>query len=290
MSSDDGLCEHHTEHTTECGYIPAQGEIPCNMDCTDTDGDGVVNHVKSCSYTPATEGQPCGYVCKLCRSKTDAQEGQEPDTSTDNSLPETTETEETGENGLPETDSNAPEGEEDGETEDDAVANVQALIDALPTTEELSAMTSEEQQAAYAQVQAAQDAYAALTGEQQAQISGAENLDTLFAWFDSLTEPEVAGISSLSEHTIDTVSPAHVTFNLFDYWVNTQDSAYNVGWGEQKGINQGHSFIFGGVQGDGIWNFWTGNSNHYNAQNGNGPVWTVRRNCIKYSNGRVSYP
>ena len=270
MSSDDGLCEHHTEHTTECGYIPAQGEIPCNMDCTDTDGDGVVNHVKSCSYTPATEGQPCGYVCKLCRSKTDAQEGQEPDTSTDNSLPETTETEETGENGLPETDSNAPEGEEDGETEDDAVANVQALIDALPTTEELSAMTSEEQQAAYAQVQAAQDAYAALTGEQQAQISGAENLDTLFAWFDSLTEPEVAGISSLSEHTIDTVSPAHVTFNLFDYWVNTQDSAYNVGWGEQKGINQGHSFIFGGVQGDGIWNFWTGNSNHYNAQNGNG--------------------
>ena len=53
----------------------------------------------------------------------------------------------------------------------------------------------------------------------------------------------------LSEHVIDTVSPNHVKFNLFDYWVNTRDSSYSNGWEVQKGINQGHVFLFGAGQG-----------------------------------------
>ena len=76
--------------------------------------------------------------------------------------------------------------------------------------------------------------------------------------------------SSLSGHVIDTVSPNHVKFNLFDYWLEERDTTTHTGqnyW--QRGINHDHPFIFGGTQGSGIWNFWTGNKNHYNAQNNN---------------------
>lgn len=70
----------------------------------------------------------------------------------------------------------------------------------------------------------------------------------------------------LSGHVIDTVSPNHVTFNLFDYWVDKRDSRYNQNWGIQDGINQGHPFLFsGGGAGRGPWNVWTGNASHYNA-------------------------
>lgn len=43
----EGLCEHHPEHTAECGYAPAE------------------------------PGQPCTFVCEICNS----QEGGEPRTS-----------------------------------------------------------------------------------------------------------------------------------------------------------------------------------------------------------------
>ena len=38
-STDTGLCEHHTEHTVECGYV-APGE--------------------------ENEGSSCAYICKIC--------------------------------------------------------------------------------------------------------------------------------------------------------------------------------------------------------------------------------
>ena len=68
---DTGLCEHHPAHTAECGYIaPSEGSpcqhvhdercgyappmpgVPCDKGCTDTDGDGVIDHVPGCAYTP----------------------------------------------------------------------------------------------------------------------------------------------------------------------------------------------------------------------------------------------
>ena len=70
----------------------------------------------------------------------------------------------------------------------------------------------------------------------------------------------------LSEHVIRTVSPNHVTFHLFDYWVNEQDSISTDGWGIQKGINEGHPFVFGAGAGSGPWNVWTGNGDHYNTR------------------------
>ena len=74
----------------------------------------------------------------------------------------------------------------------------------------------------------------------------------------------------LSEHVIDTVSPNHVKFNLFDYWLEEQDTTTHTGrsyW--QAGINKGHSFIFGSESDAGPWNAWTGNDRHYNDNDPN---------------------
>ena len=99
-----GLCPHHQEHTEDCGYIKAvEGqpcghvhdgdrgfveaaeEIPCDMDCAETDEDSQIIHGEECGYVPEVEGvpcqhehdggcgyvpadpgQPCGYVCRIC--------------------------------------------------------------------------------------------------------------------------------------------------------------------------------------------------------------------------------
>lgn len=81
-------------------------------------------------------------------------------------------------------------GEEPGDPADSeptAAEQVQAMIDALPTAEELSAMSLEEQQAVYEQLQAANDAYEALTDEQKAEVTGTEIFDELFEYLNSLT-------------------------------------------------------------------------------------------------------
>lgn len=41
-STDTGLCEHHTEHTVECGYVAPSEE---------------------------SEGSPCSYICKICEAQ-----------------------------------------------------------------------------------------------------------------------------------------------------------------------------------------------------------------------------
>ena len=61
-SEADGLCEHHTQHTTECGYSAAVAGHDCGhahteecyqsvTECVHTHGD--------CGYVPAVEGQSC---------------------------------------------------------------------------------------------------------------------------------------------------------------------------------------------------------------------------------------
>ena len=95
-----GPCEHHTEHTAECGYVEAVGgqlcthvhdgncgyqepteevpcahvhddscgyqaavaEIPCDKGCTNDDGDGNIDHQEGCAYQPAVEEQPCTHT------------------------------------------------------------------------------------------------------------------------------------------------------------------------------------------------------------------------------------
>ncbi|MFQ7108014.1 MAG: hypothetical protein ACLRQ4_22925 [Neglectibacter timonensis] len=58
------------------------------------------------------------------------------------------------------------------------ICPVQAQINALPTADELGNMTEEEQQAVYEKLQAAYDAYNALTDEQKEEIAGAEIFDS----------------------------------------------------------------------------------------------------------------
>ena len=78
------------------------------------------------------------------------------------------------------------------EAEDEQVAAVAALIEALPSVEELEGMTEEEQLAAYEQIQGAFDAYDALTDEQKTQIYGAEELFKLLEYYVSQISVEAS--------------------------------------------------------------------------------------------------
>lgn len=84
------------------------------------------------------------------------------------------------------------------------VSDVQALIDALPTAAELESMSQDEQAAVYEQVQAAYDAYNALTTDQQEQITGAEVINDLFAVFNGMATPAI--VDSGFTSTTDTSS------------------------------------------------------------------------------------
>ena len=149
-------------------------------------------HDEACGYTPATQGTPCTYVCEICNPQDSGEtEEIEPEAAcictepcTEDNINEdcpvcgAEDADLTACKGEPATPSNAI---------DPAVTDVQALIDALPTAEELERMSQDEQAAIYEQVQAAYDAYNALSDEQKAQITGAEVFDELFAVFNSMT-------------------------------------------------------------------------------------------------------
>ena len=103
-SDTEGLCEHHPEHTTECGYVEAveghrcehvhtddcyTDELICGYDDEDmelaTDSDAAHEHTpkcykldcphergehdEDCGYVEAVKGQPCAFVCDECDKK-----------------------------------------------------------------------------------------------------------------------------------------------------------------------------------------------------------------------------
>ena len=104
---------------------------------------------------------------------------------------------------------------EQGEQQEDsaskqAVAAVQALIDALPDAEALDGMDDEDAMAVYEAFQAACDAYYDLTEEQQAQLKNTEKLEALSDWFSQSaalaagtghTHP-ICGDKDCSEHGV----------------------------------------------------------------------------------------
>lgn len=100
----------------------------------------------------------------------------------------------------------------DGTAPDEAVSAAQAQIDVLPTAKELSAMDEEAFNAAGEQIYAAYDAYAALTEAQQAEITGAECFDTLFAVLNE-------GVSTMA----GTVKPAGSGTADDPYLIGTAD-------------------------------------------------------------------
>ena len=85
---------------------------------------------------------------------------------------------------------------------DPDVAAVQAMIDALPTAEDLAAMSPEDRQTAYEQVQAAYDAYDTLTDEQKDQITGTEVFNALFAVFNGMFVPLAEGTYNINSSSV----------------------------------------------------------------------------------------
>lgn len=52
-------CTHVCDES--CGYAAPTAEVPCDKGCTNTDGDGAIDHM-DCAYAPATQGSPCTHV------------------------------------------------------------------------------------------------------------------------------------------------------------------------------------------------------------------------------------
>lgn len=253
-----GLCEHHPEHTTDCGYTEGTEGTPCNHehnedcytlvaecvhehteDCypaesvsdnTDAQSDaeeqeptacthecseesGCITealdchheHDSECGYTEEVPGTPCTFVCEICNPQDGGAQEQcscitlctEGNTNLDCPVCGA---------------ENADLSQCKGKEADEQVKAVQEQVDALPTAEEVEAMTAEEQQAAYKKLQAAYAAYNALTEEQKAKITGAEKLDNLIAFFAGKTN-DLATINDVtyldengSEQTADNVT------------------------------------------------------------------------------------
>ena len=241
-----GLCEHHTEHNADCGYTEGIEGTPCNhehtedcytlvtscvhkhtADCypaesvsdntaspSDAENQEPVNcthecsedtgcikkeldckheHDEACGYVPATEGRPCGYICGECDVE------DEPETATPSNAAQL------------------------------SAGDVQKLIDALPATDKLTTMTKDEQNAVYADLQAAYEAYEALTEDEQALLTGTEVFESLFHFFNGMVNLLAEnGVSYLdkngSKQTADNVTvvaSSMTTWNGGWYVVNS---------------------------------------------------------------------
>ncbi|MGN1026777.1 MAG: leucine-rich repeat domain-containing protein [Faecousia sp.] len=183
-SEADGLCAHHTAHTPECGYSPAVEGHECGHvhteECYQYVTVCVHEHDETCGYA---EGA-CGHVCSGesgCVTRTEAcQHVHDESCGYVAAVLES-----------PCAFMCAECAAAEKEAADKAAAGeVATLIDALPTLEEVKAMSTEEQAEAYTQVQKAYDAYNALTDDQKALIPDAESTFTsLFEYFNTLTAP-----------------------------------------------------------------------------------------------------
>ena len=112
-----------------------------------------------------------------------------------------------------------------GEANAITVEKVQELIDALPTTDKLTAMTKDEQNAVYADLQAAYEAYQALTEDEQALLTGTEVFESLFHFFNGMVNllATANGVSYLDENG-DERTADNVTV------VESSTTAWSDGW------------------------------------------------------------
>jgi len=70
-----------------------------------------------------------------------------------------------------------------------AQEDIQALVDELPTVEEIQAMDLEDQQKAYNHVQEVYDIYLELGDDRLKIVGGEEKFDVLFSWFNMQVMP-----------------------------------------------------------------------------------------------------
>lgn len=214
----DGLCPHHPQHTEECGYRAAVVGKTCGHEHTDTcyapvtqcvhvhgdcgyvaavggrgcecqpDENGQIVHEEGCGFVEAVEGVPCDHVCsEESGCITMALHCHHTHDDTCGFVAEQPE--------VPCAFVCEPCAKEAADRQ--AAEAVGALLEALPTVEELEAIPSERQAEAFEQIQKAYNAYNALTEAQKAMLSGAEEtFAALFDCMEALTEPAPTGPAS----------------------------------------------------------------------------------------------
>ena len=104
------------------------------------------------------------------------------------------------------------------------VEKVQELIDALPTTDKLTTMTKDEQNAVYADLQAAYEAYQALTEDEQALLTGTEVFESLFHFFNGMVNLLAENGVSYLDKNGDEQTAENVTV------VESSTTAWSDGW------------------------------------------------------------
>ena len=255
------LCEHHPAHTAECGYAEGTEGTPCNHQHTDEcytfvtncvhehgadcyPAEGVSDNAAAPSGAETAEPTACTHVCSEesgCISK-------ELDCKHEHN----------SECGY------TPAAEGTPCTYVCPICSVQAQINALPTADELGNMTEEEQQAAYEKLQAAYDAYNALTDEQKAEITGAEIFDSLFDVFNGMVNTlenqeryninesavtidascgddcsghTITGDGNQTDHTITVTGGTHnITIENVDISVGRYSSAFSIASGAKVNL------------------------------------------------------
>ena len=204
----DAENQEPTECTHECSE--ESGCITEKLDCKH-------EHDSECGYSPAESGTPCGYVCETCNPQDSGTNPVDPEEQPEaECICETLCTAEEVNADCPVCGAEGadltlckgakPETATPSEAKKSPVEEVQKLIDELPTADELAAMSLEEQQAVYEKVQAAYDAYEALTDEQKAEVTGVEIFESLFDVFNGM-------VNTLANQTDYTISRGAVTID-----------------------------------------------------------------------------
>ena len=306
LTDNGGYCEHHQAHTDacgyaeavegqacthvhdeNCGYVEAAGEIPCDMDCVDLDGDGVIDHAEECAYAPAVEGQECTHVHDEDCGYVEAVEGS-PCSYAENGCPwcivswswvdemaVLTEVDGVWGLGLP------------GVSQDNLLTQenlaellpvqISAVADngdslLLDITWDLSSIPEE---GIYS---GDYTLTAALTDSDYSLTADAAELSITLQLGGAEVYTELPSELKFPDNIVNGVSPNGTVINLFDYWITSQTAADNSngsGFGFiNSGINKDHTLLFGkGLNGAdykngnnyvlGQWNVWTGNASPY---------------------------
>ena len=183
-------CAHHVHDQSLCGYVEEVKGAPCTHQCgegceTELAEDGVtvqcLSHVcpdGDCGYVAEVRGSACTYVCAECAA------AQAPVCTGEADCPVSEHSENCAKKLADEAAAEAAAKAAADRAAADAVA---ALLDALPSLDEIREKDQAGQDEANLQVQEAYNAYRNLTEEQQALLSDAPA--TFQAYFDFFSAP-----------------------------------------------------------------------------------------------------
>ena len=133
--------------------------------------------------------------------------------------------------------------EDSASKQDEAVANLQAMIDALPDASELDGMDDTARESAYLAASEAYEAYDALTEERQSALTGAEKMIAILKWATRQVTP-LADDVDVSDHTDHTTGWTEIStadaltgITAAGYYYLTKDVEINGTWQAPNGVN-----------------------------------------------------